>query len=313
MSLKRTLRTQLSRPAARTRTRVLLLGLGGSAGVLFAGVLLLGLGGSVGCDTYSTFKDAPSNCSVENAYEFDLKNTYAFDTAADGNIFWAPSGDPLCNGNDGGPPRSVSLGVETMADGPRCGSQSALVFRSANCNDWGVLAGVSGFGPKDEHLYEGMSFWARSPGNTGKNFTIVMDDANTTKAGGHCLDPDGGAQGSGTVTITLSTGEVVSGTAGAASQPDWCGNSYTAAVTVTGDWRFYTIPFTTFTQAAQPNRVPNALLTETGGLPGTGLITSALENLIIRLPKESAMELWIDNLSFYKKKGSAANTDAARD
>jgi hypothetical protein len=307
MSLKLALGT-------KSRRRGLLLGLGGSVGAIGAVGLLLGLGGSVGCETYPTFEaPLPTDCSTEDTY--DLHMVSKFDTAADGSALWGPAGDPFCNGNDGGPPKAVSLGVETMSDGPRCGSKAALLFRSANCNDWGALAGFSNFGPRDESAYEGMSFWARSPGNTGKAFSIVLDDANTAgMAGSNCTVYDAGAPGQGTVTVLdPATGTPISGTTSAAAMPDQCGNAYNAIVPLTGEWRFYTIPWSQFTQTAQPNRVPNVELTETGGIPGTGLLPSKIYNLIVRVPKEMKMELWIDNLSFYRKKGAAAGADAGPD
>jgi hypothetical protein len=79
---------------------------------------------------------------------------------------------------------------------------------------------------------------------------------------------------------------------------------------VTNEWALYTIPWSNFTQGAYPNRVPNSVLTETGDVPGTGLLTSKLFSLGIRPPKEAPFELWIDKLSFYRKK---ANPDAGPD
>jgi hypothetical protein len=287
-----------------------------TCGLLGSAALLLVLGWSPACDTYPTFKYTSSaDCSAEDDYEFDPKSTFPFETTEDGSALWSPEGDPFCNGNDGGPPRSISMGVETIDDGPRCGSsKAALVFRAANCNDWGALFGFSNFGPRDESAYEGMSFWARSPGNTGKNLTIVMDDANTASAdGSNCRVYDGGAPGQATASTMAPDGTLISGTTSEASQPDQCGNAYTMVVVLTGDWRFYTIPWSEFTQTAQPNRVPSAALTETGGVPGTGLLTSKIWNLILRVPKESRSELWIDNFGFYRKKGSASGVDAGPD
>ena len=66
------------------------------------------------------------------------------------------------------------------------------------------------------------------------------------------------------------------------------------------DWAFYTVPFNRFQQDPKPNRVPNALLTNTGNVPGTGLLTDQLLQLILRMPKEAKAELWIDNLAYYR-------------
>jgi len=272
------------------------------------GILLFGLGGLVACSPYSTFKDVPTNCSVEDGYDFDTKNTYPFDTTSDASSVWGPSGDAFCT--------NMSLGVETMPDGPRCGSSAALVFREATCNDWGSLFGFSTFGPRSEQAYEGMSFWARSPGNTDKTFLILLDDANTASGAGICTPPPvlTNTQNQPCLTVLDQSGNTTASSGcGAPPLPDACGNSYTAVVSVTSEWAFYPIPWSRFTQLAQPNRVPNSFFPQTGGIPGTGLMPSALWNLMIRAPKGGAMELWIDNLSFYRKKGSVAGADAGSD
>ena len=295
MTIKRTSRTQLLRPAC---------------------LLLLGLGGAGGCAAYPTVKDVPVNCSVENGYEFDLVD--AFDKVGNPQTLWGFSGDSICN-----PPApgdaSVSLAVEPIKGEARCGSTAALVLRASHCNDWGGMFGFNSLGVNgkglDRSKYEGMSFWARAPGNTSKGFTLLLDDANTAAgvSDSRCkaYAADGGVQGQSTGTIVDQNGNVISGVVGAAPLPDQCGNSYVAPVVVTSEWAFYPVPFSSFTQTATPNRVPNSVLTETGGIPGTGLLTSALWNLILRFPKESNLELWIDNLAFYRKATPDAGPDSA--
>jgi hypothetical protein len=320
MKLKRASRIHWPRTVQHgpVRNRVLILGLGGAMGAICAGVLLLGLGGSVGCDTYPTNKSLPLNCSVADDYDFDLLADFE-----DGDKhFWGPSGDTLCNpaapdaGVAGGKDASLSMAVEPIndSDAGRCGSTKSLVIRSAGCNDWGSLAGFNSLGspPKDESAREGVSFWARAPGNTSKSFSLLLDDINTAtedpstvdisiRAPSNCLGADGGT-GQQTATIRDTSGNVISGNSTGQPLPFQCGNSYHAGVVVTSDWQFYTIPWHAFTQDAKPNRVPNALLTETGPVPGTGLLTSKLRYLVIRFPKEADAELWIDNLGFYSKK-----------
>ncbi len=108
---------------------------------------------------------------------------------------------------------------------------------------------------------------------------------------------------------------VIMGSVADAPEPDQCGNPYAVVQVVTNDWRFYTIPFGAFQQVATPNRVPNAALTEVGPEPGTALLTKALVSLTFRMPKAATMELWIDNLTFYRKAGTGggdAGVDAAQ-
>src|SRR6185312_13430187 len=92
-----------------------------------------------------------------------------------------------------------------------------------------------------------------------------------------------------------------SGTLMSAMPANACGNQYWVVVEVTNDWRFYTIPFARFSQQRQPNLVgtPNGLFSP-GTTPGTTIVTSTINNMTFRFPKESAQDLWIDRLSFYR-------------
>jgi hypothetical protein len=296
MSLKRISRAQLSRSVWTCGP---------------ACVLLLGLGGAVGCSAYPTFKEVPINCSVEAEYEFDTNNPVALDA-------WC-SGDTTPDAS-----ATASAAELTNGDSP-CGSTSALVFRATHNNDWGSTCGFNNFGkyddstkltsPRDESAYDGLSFWARAPGNTNKDFTISFYDANATAydpnstPGGHCkiYSVDGGTEGATIVTmLDPSTGQTISGAATATRLPDECGNNrgngYDDIVMVTSEWAFYTLPWGQFTQWPYPNRVPNSILTDIGPVPGTGLLTAKLYNLGLRPPKEVSFELWLDNVRFYRKK-----------
>lgn len=263
-------------------------------------LLVLALGGAAACSTYPTLKPVAVDCAAEDPYEFQLFEPY--EMVGVGNLWMSPE-PPLAN---------LSVAVEAIPEGQRCGSSAALVLRSMNANDWGALFGVNNFGPRDESAYEGVSFWARGPGNTGKSFTVTLDDANTTVPSAavptNCKDygADAGVPSPGGYD---STGQPITGGVTVVAQPDACGNGYSAIIVVTADWRLYTVPFSQFRQTATPNRVPNSALMETGTSPGTALLTKRLINMQFRMPKESAMELWIDDLGFYRKKGLAAGAD----
>jgi hypothetical protein len=215
--------------------------------------------------------------------------------------------------------------------------KAALVIRSSHCNDWGSLTGYSSFGSpaKDESACSGLSFWARAPANSTKTFTILLDDLNTAKkddpltdastqtaidiwTGSNCVDlsPDGGTtaqSGQSSGTQLDPSGNIIPGSSGAAPLPNQCGNSYSAIVVVTSEWRFYTIPWAEFVQDAKPNRVPNSALTETGTVAGTALLTSSLRSLALRFPREAEMELWLADMGFYAPKGSLPRKDAGGD
>src|ERR1700690_1146781 len=224
-------------------------------------VLLLGLGGAVGCSAYPTLRDAPSNCSADSDYEFD-PNTVSTDMRCD---------------RDSTPDSGQSPpGPVLIEGGGRCGSTQALEISLVHNNDWGAHCpfisfrtnygttdgGVSITLPRDESAWEGLSFWARAPGNVSKGFTIYLDDANTTvmdpnyTPGGHdkIYNATDGGLGGATINAAVdpAPGQVISGAAVASRQPDETGNnkgnSYYVVMLVTSEWVFYTIPWKQFTQ-----------------------------------------------------------------
>jgi hypothetical protein len=271
-------------------------------------LLLLALGGAVGCKAYPTYKNLPVDCTVEASYDmmsidsFDMVGAAPGWTAVDGTVGAGMVG-----------------AVEALTDGARCGSTAALVIRASNNNDWGSLFGYNNFA-RDGSPYEGLSFWARSPGNSNKAFTIILNDPNTACLGtdaGVCVVPPGDCftydtDGGTAAPKTDGTGAIIPGTGGSAPAADACGNGYAAVQTVTADWRFYTIPYAEFRQDSNPNRVPNAVLTQTGTTPGTTLRTRELLTLILRMPKGMASEIFIDNLGFYRGR-SATGGDGGVD
>jgi hypothetical protein len=288
----------------------------------FATVMFLALGGAIGCTAYPTLKTIPVNCDVEAAYNLSVIDAYdtvgmaGFWTAADtAGAAAVPTPAPV--------PYVVSK-VEPIGDGARCGSTAALVIRSERNNDWGSLFGINIGAPRDESAYEGLAFWARAPGNTTKGFTVLLGDSNTSCLGeavdggtcsiqpSNCITYAGSDGGTGT-GVTDGTGMLLPGTVTSAPEPNQCGNVYSTVRVVTGDWAFYTIPFSQFQQGALPNRVPNAALTQTGPVPGTALLTNQLLSLTFRMPKAAVMELWIDNLSFYRKATGAGGGDGGVD
>jgi hypothetical protein len=264
-------------------------------------LLLVAGGGVVGCSAYSTYRNVAPDCNVESAYALQVVD--AFDTVGPG-AFWM-SADTADAGTVPLPPPAsyVASAVEPISDGPRCGSTAALVIRSERNNDWGSLFGINIGSSRDASAYDGLSFWARAPGNTTNAFTILLNDPNTavppvmTDAKCKEYGVDGGTAGQPMVD---GTGMIIPGTITDAPEPDQCGNPYSVVQVVTSNWRFYTIPFSAFQQGPTPNRVPNVALMEIGPEPGTALLTSSLLSLTLRMPKAATTELWIDNLSFYR-------------
>jgi hypothetical protein len=287
----------------RSGTRRCGLACGGA--LLFA--LVLALVGAAGCTAYSTYKNLPVDCTVQNAYDLDNIDT-------EFNMTWSSS--------DSTTDAAPKPDLETIPGG-LCGDTTALVARGGYYNDWGSLFGFYSFGNKNESTREGLSFWARAPGDSGKGLTILMDDVNSydpyvtcpVDAGATILPPppdsgvyctthctyDAGTGGTGTV-LDQNGNILSSGVLTTPPQPNQCGNDYQVQLSLTSDWRFYTIPFSQFQQTKNPNMVPNDVFTEIGSAPGTRLVTSAILNMIFRLPRNAAYELWFDRLSFYRKK-----------
>jgi hypothetical protein len=280
-------------------------------------VFFLALCGALGCNAYPTLKNVPTDCNADSAYDFQY--IYSFDTTTASIQFYGSGDHPDAD-------VSTMPMVQPLTDGARCGSTNALLLHSNHNDDWGSLFGIYAFGPRDESAYQGLSFWARSPGNTSKGFTVLLDDTNTENLttpavcsldagtppspvdGGsvvcknYCM-PDGGTGGSA-YAIDPTTNLPVGGATSTAPPPDACGNSYYVVTQVTAGWQFYTFPFTEFHQLAQPNMVGalNTVFTNKGSSPGTHLLTSALMGLTFRMPPEANMNLWLSHLGFYRKK-----------
>jgi hypothetical protein len=282
-----------------------------------AGVLFFVVGGVVGCTAYPTLKSVAPDCTVEEQYDFDSIET--FDTA-DGGVgtanLWTAT-DTL----NAGVYTSVAIASAEAIPGGRCLSKASLVMRSSRNNDWGSLFGFNNFA-RSATGYEGLSFWAKAPGATTKGFTILLNDQNTVCLGnavdgGACDMPANcityGSDGGTGMTMYDSTGMAIPGTGGAPPAPDACGNAYQVTVLATVDWQLYTIPFSQFQQGATPNRVPNAKLMQTGPVPGTALLIDDLSSLTFRMPKEAVMELWLDDLAFYRRRGAGTGGDGGVD
>ena len=68
-------------------------------------------------------------------------------------------------------------------------------------------------------------------------------------------------------------------------------------LTTTKHWDLHLLPFEKFIQEANPNR------------ESTGLDLSDIEYLGFQIRKESVLELWLDNIAIYRRKGSDASGD----
>jgi hypothetical protein len=165
-------------------------------------------------------------------------------------------------------------------------------------------------GPIDAGEWDGVRFWARSvdlrpdstsPYDTTPTVTLTINDK--TSFGSVCSActvynaPDGGLGATGNLPVTnpgQSTLPTGSGIGSLVLPANACGNGFTYPLLTTRQWEFYTIPFTAFKQLPRPNRTP------------TGFDPFSFFQLLVIVPKEARLELWIANLGFY-----GANQDAA--
>jgi hypothetical protein len=278
-----------------------------ASATVVAGGTLLGL--TAGCSE-SWHEPTELDCSQDDTY--DKIETYELGTPAPP---WSSYGDstPGATRTDmdaGGP-----FPTQPIEDGGRCGSFRSLLFQSSGYHDYG--SGFTDFfpgyllracyGPNEEILdcpfdasgYEGIAFWARSPGAATKTVTLQIADThsyNNALAETACAynTVDAGSNGVNvytTSTVTASANVATgSSVASAEPPPNACGNYFQYWLVTSAEWEFYQIPFSAFSQAAQPDRYPG------------GFDPSTFFTLIIIVDKESELSLWFDDFGFYPKR-----------
>lgn len=263
----------------------------------------------------------PSTIDCSQADSYDIIETYSLTTTPT----WYQYGDTTPGAVetpgtvlvDGGYPIPWTEAIE---NGGLCGSQVALVLQSEGFHDYG-----SGFGDYDPgslltaclfpdgatgancsydaSAYQGIAFWARSPGNHTKSVTVELADGNSydsPSALTQCLYQtnfidSGGLAGQPTMVVVSPTGVSGTGTtttggSGQQLPPGTCGNNFVYPLVTSDDWQLYKIPFSAFYQTATPNKEPK------------GFDPSTFFWLGMIVPKEAQLELWIDGLGFYPKK-----------
>lgn len=254
---------------------------GGSHGALFGpapfGVALFGVALLCACSSNVEPREFELDCSVNDGYEFNVAQPMEGTMTT-----WFAFGDQT-------PGNVTTLELRPLPEG-RCESTTALVLTSIGHTDWGA-----GFGeynmptaPLDATGYEGVSFWARAPvAHTSTGFLLTVNDRNTIMNGMVCTQPmvttSGGA-------YTYNEAGMIVPVGGELPAPTDCGNAFQRVVTVSRDWQLYTLPFESFQQQAQPNRIP------------TGIDRSGIYQFTINIPKDSIIELWIDDLGVYRRR-----------
>jgi hypothetical protein len=242
-------------------------------------VVASSVGLSLACSSSIDPRTFEVDCAENGGYEFDVLQEMEGTTA------------PWFNFGDTTPGATNAIALQPIAEG-RCGSTAALVLTARGHTDWGAGFGEydTAVAPVDASEYEGVSLWARVPRDgMSTGFLLTLHDRNTSAAGMICTEPvvtnvTGGAYTFNPAGMAVPVG-------GELPAPTDCGNGFVRVVTVTRQWQLYLLPFESFQQLAQPNRNPN-------GLDKTGLYQFA-----INIPKDSIIELWIDDLGLYRHRG----------
>lgn len=289
----------------------------------FRHLLLVGGSCLAACSATTTRAPEPTDCNAGDAYElsmpirqFESTGELWFPSADSTGTVAAPVSAPNTNcsggssgaggtataagtggggtGGAAGSNRRVTLGItlEPIENGGRCGSQYAMVLRSTGHTDWGSLFGdwQIAAAPQNASGYEGIAIWARSGGGDPA-FSLALDTFQTSASGS--TPADAGlvckidcSAGSGTQSRDAS-GLITSQTY--VSPPGSCGNSFQRIVQVSTSWQLYFLPFGSFYQELKPNAV-------------TRMDPTHLNGLTIRTTKEADVELWIDDIYFYRRK-----------
>jgi hypothetical protein len=276
-----------------------------------------------GCATKPRPITSRDDCAQADAYDF--RNISDF---TGGQAGWYLYAD---NTPGGVPDPSVTSNVAiTQLDPPgRCGDTGIIELQASGHNYYGV-----GFGDyahnndgsrADGTGYDGISFWARSPGNTDKTFMLYVDDGRTivlppTPPGPGLLpvatpadqDLDGdGLVGPGDIARGTKCrlpppaalgqpacyfgGAQAPATPTRVPEPDECGNQFHTYVTTTDDWQLFLLPWDQLTQWPCPNRLDG------------GLDHADVAKIEIKFIQGSTYDLWLDNIAFYRLRQDAGS------
>jgi|GEM_PF-5387163 len=213
----------------------------------------------------------------------------------------------------------------------------AMEIRANTCTYWGAGASHSiparppptdttsptPSGYYDGTGFEGIAIWARTPGASFNSVVISLNDADTAPQtrnpvelaldrvpsqrcnqvpGDATLGTNAGISNANAIAAsTQAVGSVqnssVAGAGVAGGLParipaiGECGNAFQRVLTVTGDWQLYFLPFSTFYQMPYPNLIP------------TGFDPTTTAEVTITFSKEVLTDLWIGNMSFYRRHG----------
>jgi hypothetical protein len=224
------------------------------------------------------------DCSIVDDYDLTTLQPMEGTTAS-----WFNFGDPTPGAIDTYELRAIPEG--------RCESTTALVLTARGHTDWGAGFGEyqTAMAPVDATNFEGVSFWARAAGfGTSSSFTFTINDRNTNPNGMVCIERTASDVLGG--DYTYNEGGMIVPAGGELPSPEDCGNGFQRAVSAYREWYLHRIPFEVFQQTADPNLI------------SSGIDRSGLYQFSIRIPKDSNIELWIDDLGLYRPREAAEAT-----
>jgi hypothetical protein len=287
----------------------------------------------LGCGSDLTRSTPPLDCSVNDAYEFTT--IFNFNDASG----WFGSGD--CTGGRWDPHPMVDAGIEGTTGiciyDPAIANQlpnppvaepipepggcdpdpaglvngvgRAAPFLSYGHNDWGAIFGTWGLlaaGAKGPGT-EGIAIWARAPSHTTDGGRVTTNTVwfyvgdwrqvvaeNTTAAATTperrgCVPPP-----KTDVWVSIAENGQTSSSSYVPA-PNECGNLFRTRFTPTSDqWQLYLLPWDVFQQEPYPNRNPD------------GIDPRDIRELRFMIPRGATIELWVDNISFYRTRTAGA-------
>lgn len=267
------------------------------------------------------------DCSAQEGVEFspidDLRNASNWFSSGDatGADFVVDAGqtqvcvdgvlqgdEPMAPMVDAGQIATASV-AEAAVELDLCGmvgaQDNAVVLRSEFNHDWGSLFGNWQVAAEDRWIratgWEGIAFWARSPGNSSKSFTVLLNTYQTeplpARPAGRSPadDPVADKRDQCLRCCTEDFGGVVSDPSqspqliGDVPDPWCCGNSFRRVLTVTDRWQLYLLPFDSFWQERLPNLEPD------------GIDPSLINGVLFRADKEAKLDLWLVGFGLYRR------------
>jgi hypothetical protein len=268
------------------------------------------------------------DCSVLDLYDF--QELSAFTSGQSGWYAYAdntPGGIPdlktgkTPDGEDDPAIDGSNVAIQPLTP-PRCGDASGVELRASGHNFYGAGFGDYQHNDPSQRIpgtgYDGLSFWARSPGNTDKTFMLTVDDGHTvnlqpptnTAPMGDDQDLDGdGVMGPGDIVAGTTChlpppqdvsrpscyygGTLPPATPARVPEANECGNQFHTYITTTENWQLYLVPWSQLVQWPCPNRLDG------------GIDPADIAKVEIKFVQGSNYDVWLDNISFYRPRTGA--------